>query len=521
MQEGSRGPGLRGPAIFACVSVASVGTYLWLRVDLGRTIQLSFANICANVQMKPQDWVCRVSLGRSIALYLAASFLVWLGLAIPCAVLSSTGRRITAFAPLAVMGALPLAWAVRAWSTVSQSDRPAIPYLGGLDFGSMLGGGTRGQLHGTFGILADLVLVGLPALFVPVRRIREHASGRSPRVARGIALGLCAVLCLPIVWAAAQMHLVPNSTNWLSMTHDWASPVAMMFVFGALLGTTRRFWPWIFAPVAILLSLGPSEALLGAISRFEAFGGVGAAVPYAAVGLVASLWRPLGDLMLTRSRAPSEQPREPSHRRLRPGVALNAAAVGLLGVTLVMHAFDPLEAQIQTLLPTYLGVRTAVEDLRARMNLHQALDAMNTYARESGTFTGFDARRGSALDPSLSWRDTLRSDDVGLHSLEVAVTSGSDTRAELATISSSGTAFCLRQDLGAGPTYGSASSEEPGTTRSGAIAAATASCADSRFTADALTPYPIDSMCVGQGDETIVICRAVQRLLRRTIASPR
>ena len=94
---------------------------------------------------------------------------------------------------------------------------------------------------------------------------------------------------------------------------------------------------------------------------------------------------------------------------------------------------------------------------------------------------------------------------------------------ELMTVSPSGTAFCLREQLDPSPvlTFGSASRLTRRTTREDLIASASSSCGSAPWTSASLQPYPIGSLCVGQGDDPIVICRAVQRLLRRTIASPR
>ena len=96
MEERGKSSRFRSPAAFAVASIASASAYLWVRIPVGREVQHSFANFCANLQMKPQDWPCQVTPARSIAFYLVASLLVWLAVAIPCAVLASTGRRVTA-----------------------------------------------------------------------------------------------------------------------------------------------------------------------------------------------------------------------------------------------------------------------------------------------------------------------------------------------------------------------------------------------------------------------------------------
>src|SRR5205085_1166212 len=216
------------------------------------------------LQMQPQDWVCRADSGRTVGVYLVASLLVWFGLAIPCAVLASSGRKLAAFAPLLVLCVLPFVWGTWAWATVAQSSSPDATYLGALDFGSLMG---SGQLHTTGGPILDLLLVALPALFVPSRtRVIEPPFWK--RYAPRLAIVVCIGASVGVVWIAQTMNLVPRSSLWLSGTGEWFTPAAIMFVFGALLGRERRCWPWIFAPAGILLSLGLSEALLATISHY-------------------------------------------------------------------------------------------------------------------------------------------------------------------------------------------------------------------------------------------------------------
>jgi len=52
--------------------------------------------------MRPGDWPCEVTAGSTIAAFLPSSLLMGLGLALPCAVLVATGRRVGAFVPLLV-----------------------------------------------------------------------------------------------------------------------------------------------------------------------------------------------------------------------------------------------------------------------------------------------------------------------------------------------------------------------------------------------------------------------------------
>src|SRR5205085_7523384 len=188
------------------------------------------------------------------------------------------------------------------------------------------------------------------------------------------------------MWIVRAMNLVPTGSNWLAGTQEWLTPTGIMFVFGALLGTNRRWWPWIFAPAGILISLGLSEAILATISHYTAWTAIGASLPYALVGLIASTWRPLAR-SIERRRLPHGA-RTGSAQRVRPAAVVNAIAAGALGVTLLMHVFDPLGIEIGTTLPTFLGARIAVTDLRARMDLHEALAAMERYRNENGSYSG-------------------------------------------------------------------------------------------------------------------------------------
>ena len=222
----------------------------------------------------------------------------------------------------------------------------------------------------------------------------------------------------------------------------------------------------------------------------------------------------MGDV-IARRRVAREPPE--SRGRVRPSVALSATAAGLLGVTLIMHACDPLGTQIATALPTFLGAREHVQDLRTRMDLHEALAAMESYRADNGTFAGFDAATGRGIDPALEWSEKPWTGIESPPSVSIAKASGS--QATLLAFSTSGSAFCLEEQTGSRPTYGSAALGS-GTSPAEAIAAATALCGSTPWNASALKPFPVDSLCAGQIDGAIVMCRAVQRYLRQTLASP-
>ncbi len=502
---------MRTPVAFAIASIASASVYLWLRMEPAREIEKGFAHICDQLQMQPQDWVCRAASERSVGVYLAASLLVWLALAIPSAVLASTGRRLTAFAPLLVLCVLPLLWGTWSWATVAQSSSPDAAYLGPLDFGTLLG---SGQLHMAGGAIADLLLVALPALFVPARRREETPPFRS-RSAPRVAVVVCIGAPLAVLWVAQGMNLVPRGALWLSGTGEWFTPAGIMFVFGALLGTNRRWWPWIFAPTGILLSLGLSEALLATISHYTAWTALGASVPYVLIGLIASAWRPLVRAIEQRSLA--RPMREPSWQWVRPSVVLNGLAAGALGVAILMHVFDPLGIQIATALPTFLGARNAVQDLRTKMNLEEALTAMDSYRSDTGSFAGFEADRASSLSSGLTWRTSGLSASE-LHPLEVDILSATPKGAAIAAVSPSGTAFCVREIANGSPTFGVATPTRHGSQKL-TVSTAMGACGSTPWTPAELRPFPVNSFCDGIADDSIMMCRAVQRSMRQTLAT--
>ncbi len=95
-------------------------------------------------------------------------------------------------------------------------------------------------------------------------------------------------------------------------------------------------------------------------------------------------------------------------------------------------------------LPTFLGAHQRAEDRGAQTDLRSGLVSALTYYTQSGSFTGFDVTAAQAAENSLSW--------VGggaplTSQISIVVASGSDLN--LATLSKSGTYFCLAQQAGA------------------------------------------------------------------------
>jgi hypothetical protein len=96
---------------------------------------------------------------------------------------------------------------------------------------------------------------------------------------RRAAFLLCATGSFLVIWGAGRLDLLPGPTGL-----DTPLSVAVMASFGLLLETDRRWWPWALAPVAVLLSLGPTMALFAMPGRVVALTWFGRAVPYARWG---------------------------------------------------------------------------------------------------------------------------------------------------------------------------------------------------------------------------------------------
>src|SRR5207247_1686599 len=77
--------------------------------------------------------------------------------------------------------------------------------------------------------------------------------------------------------------------------------------------------------------------------------------------------------------------------RFRPVVVLNALAAAALAVSILMFQADPMPTRVGTSLPTFLGTRALDQDVRAKIDLREAITAMDGYRADHGTYTGFDA----------------------------------------------------------------------------------------------------------------------------------
>jgi hypothetical protein len=203
---------------------------------------------------------------------------------------------------------------------------------------------------------------------------------------------------------------------------------------------------------------------------------------------------------------------------------MNALAVSLLAVSLIMFRADPMPFQIGASLPTYLGARSQWQDVRARMDLRQAISVADDYAATHGGI-GFTAHAGAAADDSLAWMD--RGDVTNNHPAPMLtmVVSVTGRRTRIGVISESGSAFCIGRTGTHGTlTYGSAerSGWSQGSSPSRALAQAFADCDHTPWTAQLEKALPVETFCADQeGYESYLLCRMVQVLGSKILSTPK
>jgi hypothetical protein len=485
--------------VVAALCVASAALYVWMRAGVAAELHAPFAQMCGDL-LQPGDWHCRLTETDFLVTFAGGSLLIGLGVAVPGVVLALSGRRLSALVP-AVLAAAG-AWTTQVVALPGGSNQPfgiAESFLGSGD------GEAYWRVHAEAAILADLVLVSVPVLAValvlrPPRRPRPADLPRHAVWASTIAIG-AAIAAIRIAWP----HL-PHEQYLSAPFDDVLISMGLMVLFGSMLGTDRRWWPWALVPAAVLLSLGPATAVMSIPSNLTAFTWFADAIPLLVVGFVASLWRPLATRFARRRGEPAHPAPAAARRPVRPMVVLNALAGALLLVSVLAARFDPLGIQIGTALPTYLGARELAQDVRTKTNLSLAVAGMEEYRMEHGSYEGFDAAAGEALVSELAWSDGPTGEE-----LVVQITEASRTTAQVIARSGSRSVFCA-QTSGAGATFGEAGR--------GQVALARAECSSTPLTADALRVLDVEAFCNEVDDGAIVLCRSVQRLIRETLATP-
>jgi hypothetical protein len=186
----------------------------------------------------------------------------------------------------------------------------------------------------------------------------------------------------------------------------------------------------------------------------------------------------------------------------------------LLAWSMIAFVGDPLPAQIATPLPTYLGMRSTVGDVRLKMNLELAIEAMDRYQVETGSYRGFDAEAGAALEPRLAWTDRRA---IAAPPLWMWIVDSKDDIARVAGVSNSGHAFCL-QRTETGLTLGSAMGTYGYMEGEQAVGAAIAACGQTAWSPARIQAPPWRTMCNGLDPQGgYLICRMVQTLNASTL----
>jgi hypothetical protein len=468
------------------------------------------ARQCIGLEMRSTDWPCRLSAGRVVVTYLLASLFVSLAILLPSAVLAGRGRRVLAFVPMLVPAVIVLldSLATLVWSGVwvhVEHTSVSPIFLGPWEPGSAASIAAPWRPNDLIAIIVDLVVLALPVvvylvLFRPERPPRWTFGWRAALLAVGLAIGASVAL----EWVAGI------ATRGIYIDGGWFFQGLILMTFGLLLPIGRPRPLWTIPLVAILASLGPATLLIGTLYRYTALSWFRTSIPLASIGLAGAA----SVLFVARQRGlRSEQP--PAARRdLRPMAVVYGVSIGALAVTLVMSVTDPLPVEIATTLPTYLGARERVEDLRSRMTLDRALASAEAYRERTGTFRGFDASTAETLDPGLLWADgTPGSESAFGPERVVRIAMTTDERVDLVIVAEP-TTYCVRSIRGRAPTYGAANEGPPHVRARTALRG----CADRRWSSDLLRPFPIESFCDQAAD--ITMCRAVQGFMRNLMASP-
>ena len=514
------------------LAVVAIVVYAVMRIPTALEMQRALVGMCTRLDMRPGDWPCEVTTGSTLAAFVPGSLLIGLGLALPCAVLVARGRRLGAFVPLLVPAGY-VAGIVLMNEVFVQSATPDQSVLGiwrsVLSFGELRD--TYWSARPATAALVDAALIAVPIVAAAVFAWRaDRVAGVSRRLAPvGAAPAWLAIAVVGTGLVVANMlwHRVGTAADMATMLgggESWV-PVLVIITFGMLLGTDRRFSPWVFVPIAVLLSAAIPVALTGSLVRMPAFYAFGAVAPLVTMGLIGSAWRPLAEAFGRARRQPGDgagvgspvgRPKR-DRKRVRRVVVANALAAGVVAVSLIAARFDPLPVQISMSLPTYLGQRELVEDVNARERLLQGLVELDAYHSEHGTYLGFEG--GTPTD--VRWLRGSYWDHVeaGLTpSGRIEIVRAGDSSVRLLTLSQSGRAVCAVSRSGEG--VGSATwgeSEVPGSLGS-RLDTAMSACGDRPLDATAFRTFPIEELCPSVDDSSLMVCRSVQELLRTTLA---
>lgn len=518
---------LRVALIIGAVSVLSAAAYAFLH--FGDPSGLGYptaSGVCERIRESgipahPGDWFCSTPEWHSRANTMLSELLIAVGFAFPAAILAATGRRLTAALPLipALFLAHPLLntgsglyW----WQAEARwFDNDLLVTLGKLVVGPTV----------------SLVVLAAPAVAVWLaagRRVparsRERDSYRLLAAAACVPAGVAVILLTPKILAGHFEEPGVLAELWSFRTV--APFAAAIGIFGALLGPDRRWWPWSLAVSAFFLSEGPSSLYFFEFSPeglafWTMFGLV---VPLFLIGLIGSGWKGVAVWITRRISDQSPEATDAGSSGFRVGatIALNGLAAALIGVSVLLFVMDPVPRRFYISLPTYLEPREQALDVRARMNLDSAMDAMISYRTRKGTFEGFDAKVGRRAEGELLWHDGFPrlKDEQGTTPgpefpiLEVSIVTAS-REAQVATLSRQDKAFCLERSPSGKIRYGES---EEGTRGLGALRSADSNCGTMPWTPEAVEPPPLPK-CVAR-TPGFLICRMVQVQMFSVLKNP-
>ncbi|HYF11552.1 MAG TPA: hypothetical protein VEC09_04555, partial [Actinomycetota bacterium] len=149
------------------------------------------------------------------------------------------------------------------------------------------------------------------------------------------------------------------------------------------------------------------------------------------------------------------------------------------------------------------------------MNLLLAVHALERYRAERSSFAGFDAAAGERLAPTMRWTDRRRA----ARPLRVSVADVSRSDATVVIRSATGSVFCARTD-GSSATYGSAAPRGHGFRDPTVVTRAITACDARPLTPDVAATVDLDAMCALVDEQSLMLCRAVQRKISVDLASP-
>ena len=264
-----------GSVLIATVSVASTSAFLWMRA--GTYPPQQFLGACerlreAGLAIVPQDVFCHPMAWTARTAYVVASLLIAVGFVLPALILAASGRWLTAF--------LPLLCAL------------AVKYPQDVLFPTRLWGSAKWPQGPVVSTAVTMVVMALPVGAVIYGKRRSWVARARPSLVAGIAaMVLCGAGVAGAVFVAQGMLTRHIGGFGYEVDIVGIVPEAIAIaVFGALLGPDRRWWPWSLVPVAILLSAGPSDALIIGPEHVLNWYQFGVVLPLFAAGLIGSAW---------------------------------------------------------------------------------------------------------------------------------------------------------------------------------------------------------------------------------------